>query len=126
MPLDGTHFDTEIDLTELQPGEEGLWQLSYLLRHPEKWPEGHVWDFYTLHELTPCGTIGCALGLASSRWGHPARQEAWETWGAATYVFGRNFYKCPASQVTPTMVAAAIDFFLATGRVPAGGEAAVA
>lgn len=35
------------------PSLEGL---AYLLRHPEKWPEGFVWDYSDCHT--------CAVGLA--------------------------------------------------------------
>jgi len=126
MPLDGTHFDAEPDLTELQPGKAGLRQLSYLLRHPEKWSPGHVWDFDQLLEETLCGTVGCAIGIAKLRWGNmPVDCEWYVSWEKADEIFdgGDGVYDCTDSQVTPTMVADAIDEYLATGRVPVAGEA---
>ena len=129
MPLDGTHFDIEIDLTELQPGKEGLRQLSYLLRHPEKWPAQHHWDFRTisgwtleLDELPKCGTVGCAMGLADQTWGQDARRSQIGDQIPELHCDGL-FFRCDTygvnmDEVTPTMVADAIDSYLATGRVP--------
>lgn len=37
-----------------------LENLSYVLRHPDAWPEGFVWDF------SDCET--CAMGLARGLW----------------------------------------------------------
>ncbi len=31
-------------------------------------PKNFKWDFRTLYEEKPCGTIGCALGVASILW----------------------------------------------------------
>ena len=126
MPFDGTYFQTFLDLTELQPGKAGLRQLAYLLRHPEKWSSGHVWNFREVLGETRCGTMGCAIGIAKLQWGTKTIDQRWYgPWTEIDDIFdgGEGVYDCPDSQVTPTMVADAIDFFLATGHVPTGGEA---
>lgn len=38
-----------------------LHALSYVLRHPDTWPEGFVWDY------NDC--LNCAMGLAHELWG---------------------------------------------------------
>lgn len=123
MPFDA--MLPEIDLTELRPGKEGLRQLAYLLRHPEKWLPGHVWNFEEILAHTQCGTVGCAIGIADLQWGKTAVDHEWYgPWDEAEDIFdGGNVYDCPASAVTPPMVADAIDHFLATGRVPVAGAA---
>ena len=132
MPLDGAHFD-EIDLIELQPGKEGLRQLSYLLRHPEKWPAQHHWDFRTISgsalepdERPECGTVGCAMGLADQIWGPAARYSQIEDQIPAghysdLFFTGKRTHGVIMKSVIPTMVADAIDSYLATGHVPVGG-----
>ena len=133
MPYDGTFYEA-IDLTELQPGEAGLRQLAYLLRHPEKWPEGHVWSFTKMWQEQECGTTGCAFGLVEWKWGRGAYDFKKLDLGIGGYkneaaIFGTDHndatkcYGVGMEQVTPTMVADAIDFYLATGRVPVAGEA---
>lgn len=136
MSLDGTHFDPEPDLAELQPGKEGLRQLSYLLRHPEKWPEEHEWDFNTVWTTRKCGTAGCAIGLVNWKWGNLQSSKklfpAFDNDRDISVIFGTSrdqdgevtaCYGVPMKQVTEIMVADAIDHFLATGRVPVAGEA---
>lgn len=129
MPFDSVLYDPDPDLIELQPGKAGLRQLSYLLRHPEKWPEGHVWDFADVLEELPCGTSGCAIGIGCLVWGENNVDEklGFSGFNEPEYydIFydGPATYGCPNSQVTPTMVACAIDHYLATGRVPVAGEA---
>lgn len=31
-------------------------------------PAGHTWDFGTYFETKPCGTVGCAIGVAHCLW----------------------------------------------------------
>lgn len=134
MPFDPTGYNPAPDLTELQPGREGLRQLSYLLRHPEEWPEGHVWDFRTVYrqvlepqERPQCGTVGCAMGLADVKWGESARHSMIEDQIPYPH-YNDLFFRCRVygvdmEFVLPTMVADAIDFYLREGRVPVDGEA---
>ena len=139
MPLDGTHFDIPIDLTELQPGKAGLRQLAYLLCHPEEWPRDFGWDFTDVLYEHKCGTAGCALGIAYLFWGEAFSPDPqgevyamFDTYrsfgldhenGCALFNTDKIYGVEKMGDVTPTMVADAIDFFLATGRVPTGGKA---
>jgi hypothetical protein len=54
--------ETKPDLSK--PSVEGL---SYLLRHSEEWPK-HRWNFSRVCDKTDCGTVGCALGVAITKW----------------------------------------------------------
>jgi hypothetical protein len=84
MPFDDNRLP---DLRTFTPGREGLRQLSYLLRHPELWPNPDFeWDFHEVyvdrflekkvrigmfrHQIVRerCGTKGCALGLVVQMW----------------------------------------------------------
>lgn len=127
MPFDPAGYNPAPDLTELQPGHEGLRQLSYLLRHPEEWQRGFEWDFDTRLQGEDCHAYGCALGIADLQW--PSAQvgdfqtslfcnPAWDIFFNPS-VYGTKH----RADVTPTMVADAIDFYLREGRVPVNGEA---
>jgi hypothetical protein len=102
MPLDGTPTP---DLSD--PTARGL---SYLLRHPEEWPDSFKgWDF------RGCNT--CAMGLAEAQWPFAG------IWGfpegrllSRAGIFAIDHYDVPCHAVRPDMIADAIDRHLA--RVP--------
>ena len=50
------------------PGDEGLRQLSSLLRHVEEWPQYFDWDYGKLLQFHDCGSAGCAIGLCAQIW----------------------------------------------------------
>lgn len=110
---------TKVDLTKLQPGDAGLRQLSYLLRHPEKWLKDHTWNFYDVLENTKCGTSGCAIGVAMLQWGRIAVNHEWYgSWSGANDIFNGGWvYGCRSSEITSVMVADAIDHYLIIGQV---------
>lgn len=110
--------------------------LAWLLHNPKAWGE-HLWDFHdrlslrrrvhnALEILTTgpipnvCGTVGCALGLGDRKWGYPAMrkfEQGLDPLVRSTLFLGgnnaRHTYGCDVGQVTPTMVADAIDQYLA-------------
>ncbi len=114
MPFDNTPVETAPDLT--RPSLEGL---SWLLRHREAWPEGHVWDY-------SCGE-SCALGIGRKQWPDFVRRESITPGGDMTRTLGVDMYtgsrmfSLRAYQpvgdldVTPEMVADRIDQYIATG-----------
>jgi hypothetical protein len=93
MPFDGTTPDLTVP---------SLANLSYILRHPETWPENFKWDYRRFDS--------CAVGLASRRWGFgwacrgmiPVSIAS----GVGDFAFDNSMR---AAQVTPEMVADAID-----------------
>lgn len=129
MPFDSTEFATRYAETEaFVPGPEGARRLARALRR--QMPEGFSWDFATSwhndNSTTECGTIGCALGLAHIKWPdefgcpigldsaiseiahkiHMPKDITWNIFGMA------STYGCKFIEVTPTMVADAIDAWL--------------
>lgn len=118
-----------------------LASLSYMLRHPDTWPEGFIWNYgYCEH---------CAMGLAHALWRTPtatketgasimARTFAmpyeaansifmgkgeWAPRKDTSYVKGALWWKHKVEQsvsnheaVTPEMVANQIDKYLATAE----------
>jgi len=115
----------------LREGLAGLAQLSEALRHPEWWEaRGHEWYFPRILENRSCGTTGCAWGVAMTLWpkqvhradmyfavgpaaaGHFGipESEGWRIFGT-DYV--RSVYGVTEYEVTPAMVADAIDALLA-------------
>jgi hypothetical protein len=67
MPFDSQET-APFDPLTFSPGDEGLRKLAWVLRHPEVWPKGHVWDFSKILTHVPCGTVGCAMGIARRMW----------------------------------------------------------
>lgn len=118
MPFD------KLPCIEVSPdlSKASLEGLSWLLRHKERWPRNHEWNFgWLLHEAE-CGTAGCALGIAQlvwcaeglKPWGVIGWGEYFGLWDEEAYhIFEHFTYPCPASAVTPTMVADRIDAYLA-------------
>ena len=144
MPFDGTITQEPIDLNVFKGGREGLKQLSQALR--QDMPEGFTWDYATVWEQrfdVECGTVGCALGLASTLWpvecgklrhlaycGGPRVEQLREERAASMFGMhviafralflghsaNRNGYEF-LSKVPVTAVADAIDRYLETGEV---------
>lgn len=128
MSFDDANAKTEIapDLTE--PSLEGL---SWALRHPEHWARHHVWNFRYCLKEHKCGTSGCAMGIAAIMW-----PQCHGLFVSLPYVLQREFKMSPEDfdrifndgaieetygvknddDVTPTMVADAIDKYLAERR----------
>lgn len=114
-------------------GAPSLDGLAYALRHPETWPKGFVWDF------NECSR--CAMGLAHALWGDApvnGNNDAWTSASArllavpyeeADRIFYWEGYQqvrpkkflgikigsvvVDADNVTPGMVADAIDTYIA-------------
>lgn len=124
MPFDGK-LKAKPDLTK--PSLEGL---SYLLR--QEMPVGFTWDFAKISENTHlgCGTAGCAVGLASRVWGGRNWYSQSDCWFPST-VYAGLLYSSEIygpdhthDDVTPHMVADAIDYWLEHKCLPAPGELA--
>lgn len=109
--------------TEIKPdlSKPSLAGLAWLLRHPGEWQKGHLWDFKVPLRLGKCGTSGCAIGVGRLQWGHNTYTRfhdglpknvalifySYGDWPLKTY--GAAF----SAEVTPLMVADAIDRYLA-------------
>jgi hypothetical protein len=129
MPLDDTNFilpavkPATFDPV-LREGLAGLAQLSEALRHPEWWAaRNHKWAYRVSLETTGCGTAGCAIGVAKILW--PAQAKSVSCLARHEFfaidlpedhniffAVGEETY-LPMAQVTPAMVADAIDALLA-------------
>lgn len=103
-----------------------LENLAYCLRHPDTWPEGFYWDYGKCER--------CAMGLAHELWSsipeasnetgasimarafHMSYEAAHTIFFGSAWrkrkFFGGYFYP-PHSTITPSMVADAIDKYLA-------------
>ena len=140
MPLDDTtkHYEQALaqeadplDYRTFSPGLEGLRKLAWVLRHPEVWPKSHTWSFSKVLTQTDCGTIGCAIGLATEFWHRPNFDETIQSLAMTsnaeiTNIFApisRGPYGKPNSRVTPDDVASAIDSYLARAEALAKSEA---
>lgn len=117
MPLDQTNWkqDTETKPDLSKPSLEGL---SWLLRHL---PANHIWDFRAVGGKTPCGSAGCAIGLADAVWGMNTFRAVYyrlapESVLDKLFIDALGGYGVPHSAVTPTMVADRIDSYLAETR----------
>ena len=132
MPLDGNpakyeqRIATKDEFWSATPRER-LAMLAYALRHM---PETHWWDYGSPRtaQNAPrdwCGSAGCAIGLTDALWRYeyngaekafalhePTGREIKPIFFEANHLYG-----VPMSQVTPHMVADAIDRYLTTGRV---------
>ena len=103
------------------PGREGLRVLARALRAPM--PEGFRWDFGRIRMQTDCGTVGCAMGLAYTIWGDnapPNHIDFADKFCVSPDTTKRLFIpECvgPYDQITPPMVADAIDRYLDTGKI---------
>lgn len=105
-------FDNTTGLTESAPdlSKPSLEALSWLLRHREAWPKGHVWDYS--HGRS------CALGMCVGQWPAAVPFVSYDRVSAALGVgrddidrtFGQSAYM-PIKDilVTPEMVAYRID-----------------
>ena len=128
MPFDSRTADEVVTLPPFARGRQGLRNLAYVLRNPVLWPQGHEWDYSTVLSNAPCGTAGCAIGIARMVWpGFPLPLEHQADWcPQAASFFGmkqRTFEEIFISarkhdcddweEVTPVMVADAIDSYLA-------------
>lgn len=103
-----------------------LHALSYVLRHPDTWPETFIWNYSNCTQ--------CAMGLAHHLWKvPPAKRETGPTIMAHAFampytdayrIFLGKAYSCqyffglinipiPNSAITPDMVADQIDQYLA-------------
>jgi hypothetical protein len=122
--------ETEALLRDLN--KPSLHALSYALRHPDTWPKDFVWDFRDCDQ--------CAMGLAHRLWkslpeptsqwregsSMMARQFAMPYSEAERIFFGDAYTRqqffglisttIPQRDVTPDMVADAIDKYLATAE----------
>lgn len=142
MPFDGTRWapDTRTapDLTE--PSLAGL---AWLLRHPPLWDDKLTFNYgfglvlaadrFAGDNIPQCGTVGCAIGVAKMVWpslpmhhsafdnnwcGGPDFDAIYAILGIPNYVgtdifYNAGTYGCPWEDVTPVMVADAIDRVLA-------------
>lgn len=126
MPLDGRGFRLPVEVEPFKGGREGLAQLSAALRR--EMPPSFAWNFGVIHVKSPCGSAGCALGLAIELWPSTRHDllsgEADLLCGcfgisgeAAVRFFCDTAYRVPWQSVTPTMVADRIDHWLATGEI---------
>lgn len=128
------------------PGHQRLALLAEALRH--QLPERFKWNFATTYVREACGTTGCALGLAAtmwpelrSRWATLRQEDIAELFGMGTphlraLFLQSTIYLGPPpegissveraarwARVTPADVAAAIEHYLATGKLPAPAAA---
>lgn len=105
------------DYRVLTPGHDGLRKLAWVLRHPEVWPQDHTWDFGTILRREPCGTVGCAMGVAQLMWGKQIwlYREAPFDMKRVDYdnIFTEGLIYGKGCAVTPLDVADAIDRYLA-------------
>jgi hypothetical protein len=109
MPFDGN--DTSPDINRRR--------LIDALRH--ELPPTFEWNFTTIATPADCGTAGCALGLAQIMWPHLEKAIAEDDDAAVAAFFGlpkemvdeifygSDIYKCGMYEVTPGMVADAIE-----------------
>lgn len=106
MPFDGK--EAQFETPALRRA-----RLIEALRQPM--PEGHTWDFDVLLNRHPCGTTGCALGVAKLIFGSDADVTHTEFWGITEAQYGDLFtrdghtYGVPVDEVTPAMVAEALE-----------------
>lgn len=112
MPLDGTLTTPALNRA----------RLIAALRAPM--PEGHRWDFCEVSGEEEYGTYGCAFSIIDRLWpgatdvnadGVPVhefigltREQCHAIFGVMSYQFDR-FYKFPKRDVTPAMVADALE-----------------
>lgn len=126
MPRDLIETETKPDLSK--PSLKGL---AWLLRHPWNWPVNFEWDYMTVgNEIVsaaqrevehaplpevPCGSAGCAVGVARLVWGLDACSDAGIELGDEslndwkTQIFNTH----AITPVTPSVVAGRIDDYLA-------------
>ena len=109
-------FDPEREARQLfELGKPNLKALSYALRHRELWPECFNWDF--------CDCKTCAMGLAYCLWVEidaPIMFFVCKHLGLAPLMasklfLGHNYFygrQIPYDNITPEMVADAIDAYL--------------
>lgn len=86
-----------------------LKQLITALRSPL--PDNFQWDFNSIHKPTPCGSAGCALGLAEEL-GLPNRCNRWERLTGIPFnylqdIFYGNVFggEIDYDDITPVMIA---------------------
>lgn len=129
MLFDEANARTEVapDLTE--PSLEGL---SWLLRHQERWGTYHHWDFHHCFRYEGCRTSGCAIGLATVFWPQLLSDLDGEPYFNLAGVLNMSpldfdtifnngsiettYHVERDGDVTPVMVADAIDKYLAERR----------
>lgn len=100
--------------------------ITYALRHLAEVLPKHVWDFPTTHRKTACGSVGCAFGVARELWGAQwaeafsslVANDAVKNLLNPSYTQAREIYGVNFRDVTPLMVADAIDAYLASSKVP--------
>ena len=116
MPFDSTVVE-DVTVTRRK-------QLVEALRDP-KLAEHHKWDFSAVGGATRCGSAGCAMGLARTMWSHllPSSKDIEDWFGLPTAVavdvfadpFGRTYGGVELAEVTPLMVADALEATYANG-----------
>jgi hypothetical protein len=88
-------------------------QLAAALRAPM--PARFHWNFDCILDKDECGSVGCALGLASLLWNAPAVCNerfwglSWEAYSTIFYGLGDAYIGIANSKITPQMVAAALE-----------------
>lgn len=101
-------LDAGVDLSK--PSSKAL---AYLLRNPQLWPKGFVWDY-------TCNS-GCAMGLADRVWGtHDIgldRKQYYDAFYGGNSIFGKSYkvygiFPKPMRRVTPTDVAKRLESYL--------------
>lgn len=127
MPFDGKEIEFKPD-SELTPRERGL-QLARELRNL---PASHEWDYTwpggPRDALVPsCGSVGCAIGYARWRWPtvEDGNEDGFLRWyrffglsnkqGDDIFINAERQHGCLFDQVTPAMVAEALEAALAEG-----------
>lgn len=141
MPFDGTNFapiavpTKPFDFVTATP-DARLLELARWLDDEQAWRDRKIsWNFMTVHnkdDSSPCGTAGCALGLAYAIWpefadSKDARDDSSTAFETAKELFDLNgeeacdlfdiglaiARKIKMRAVTPGMVATAIRQFVA-------------
>jgi hypothetical protein len=108
MPFDGQNYDTP-----------ALRRARLIEALRADMPEGFTWNFKTADKVSSCGTVGCAIGLARHRFGFGGRcagnlgeaigigcESGWQIFGLDAV---REVYGVPPNDVTPSMVADALE-----------------
>lgn len=95
-------------------------------------PQSFQWEYYTVLSCTPCGTAGCAIGLATELWpdkadvllaGTKSRAEFFDIPADISeeiffFAYKYHDFNTDGIDVTPADVARLIDHYLEHGRLP--------
>lgn len=114
-------------MRETPTGHAALRVLSEHLKR--EMPSDFEWDYYTVSKPTPCGTQGCAIGLAAELWpdkenlllrrGLEGRSEFFDIPQEIVHEIFFNACRYYRNvQIRPRQVAELIDYYLENGTLP--------